>query len=134
MFRQCSRLLLISSAAFACASQPAGPDPARPPSAPEPEAGSDAPSPTMMANAIYAPNPEQKALQDTAAARFHKSDGTAVIGFCVDIHGNTTDLAVVQPFPGDPMVDELLLETIGRWRFTPFLVDGRPIKTCSEKT
>ncbi len=99
-----------------------------PPAEPEP-----APT-SVMAHAIYAPNPDQKALQDTVAARFHKSDGSVVIGFCIDVHGRVGDLEVVESFPGDPMVDEILLETVATWRFEPFTVDGRPIKTCSQKT
>ncbi|PRQ05766.1 hypothetical protein ENSA5_00860 [Enhygromyxa salina] len=31
------------------------------------------------------------------------------------------------------MVDQILRETVATWRFEPFMVDGKPIKACSEK-
>ncbi|HLT36948.1 MAG TPA: hypothetical protein VK034_11705, partial [Enhygromyxa sp.] len=99
----------------ACASTPA--DPA---AGPDPEAKSTPVG--VMAHALHAPDPDLKALQNTAAARFHKSDGVAVIGFCIDVHGQTGDFEVLEPFPGDPMVDEILVATIATWRFTPFMV------------
>ena len=87
-----------------------------------------------MAHATHAPDPDVAALQQTKAARFLKSDGTVVIGFCVDTRGKTTDVEVLESFPGDPGVDAILLETVATWRFEPFLVDGRPMNTCSQKT
>ena len=87
-----------------------------------------------MANAIHTPDPDPKALQDTVAARFHRKDGVAVIGYCIDVQGRTTDFEVVEPFPGDPEIDEILIATMVTWRFKPFLVEGRPMKTCTKKT
>lgn len=87
----------------------------------------------MAAHEIYTPNPDIGALQQTKAQSLNL-EGTVVIGFCVDTHGKTTDLEVLESFPSDPGVDAIVLETVATWRYTPFLVDGRPMKTCSSKT
>jgi hypothetical protein len=88
----------------------------------------------FMSHAIYAPNPEMKDLQETKAARFDKVDGTVVIGFCVEITGETSEIHTIQAFPDDPQVDQILLDVVARWRFKPFMRDGKPIKACSKKT
>lgn len=147
-------LLLLSVMAIcgcaepAAAVQPSEPEPPPPPPASLPSPANPAPEPPppaasdaeqndtarLLQHAIYTPDPDQAALQNTKAARFDKADGKAVIGFCVDTTGVTVDVHVVSPFPGDPQIDAILVETIEGWRFKPFLVDGRPTKTCTQRT
>lgn len=43
----------------------------------------------------------------------------------MDIHvvGNDPDAAVTQ----------VVIDTLAKWRFKPFMVDGKAVKTCSEQ-
>lgn len=123
---------LLVSLALASACAPTSSTPVPP--VEEPDPGGDENPVSVMAHAIYAPDPDPKELKDTAAARFHRIDGLAVIGFCIDVHGQTTDFEVLEPFPGDPKIDEILIATIAKWRFKPFVVNGRAMKTCTKKT
>jgi protein TonB len=59
---------------------------------------------TVMGQAIYSPDPDKKKLAATKAGR---------------------------KFPGDPKVDQICRETVKKWRFKPFLVGGKPVRTCS---
>jgi protein TonB len=93
----------------------------------------EAPLDAVMAQAIYSPNPDVEALQQTKAARFDKTDGINVTRFCVDVHGVVMEVETKQKFPDDPEVDRILREAIASWRFKPFMVDGKPIKTCTER-
>jgi protein TonB len=86
---------------------------------------------TVRAQAIYAPAPDQNKLGATKAAMFDRRPGENETAFCVDPQGRTTDVRTTKKFPGDPKVDEVCRDTIKAWRFKPFLVDGRPTKTCS---
>jgi protein TonB len=86
---------------------------------------------TVRAQAIYAPAPDQNKLGATKAAMFDRRPGENETAFCVDPQGRTTDVRTTKKFPGDPKVDEICRDTIKTWRFKPFLVDGRPTKTCS---
>jgi protein TonB len=96
--------------------------------------GSAIPHDEVMSQAIYAPHPDAKALHQTKAARFDKTDGTNITAFCVDVHGVVIEVETKQNFPDDPQVDRILRDTIASWRFKPFMVDGKPIKTCTERT
>ena len=78
----------------------------------------------VRAQAIYAPGPDQNKL---GAARA----GETRTAFCVDFQGRTTDVRTIKKFPGDPKLDEVSRDTIKRWRFSPFLVEGRPTRICS---
>ncbi|WP_106391558.1 energy transducer TonB [Enhygromyxa salina] len=71
--------------------------------------------------------------RQTKAARFDKTDGATAVAFCVDTTGETSDIHTVQYFPGDPMVDKIMRETVATWRFEPFMVDGKAIKACTQK-
>lgn len=92
------------------------------------------PTTGVMANAIYAPNPDPAALQNTNTARFNKVNGISVVEFCVETNGETSGIRTIQKFPDDPQIDQILRETVAKWRFEPFMLDGKPIKTCSQKT
>lgn len=86
---------------------------------------------TVKRNALHAPDCDAKKLASTRAAMFSRRGGHTKVAFCVDEAGKTVDLRTTTKFPGDPEVDRICLDTVSKWRFQPFLVDGRPIKTCS---
>ena len=88
----------------------------------------------VVQQAIYAPTPNQKDFQQTKAARFDKRDGTNKTSFCVDTNGKVVDVKTKTKFPGDPQVDKIIRDTIKKWRFKPFIVGGKPVKTCTERT
>jgi protein TonB len=102
------------------------------PSTPEPIAKT--PLATVMARAVYAPDPDQKALQMTKAARFDKRSGKSTISFCIDANGHVFNVKVKAKFPGDPGVDAILSKTISSWRFKPLEVGSKKMTTCSERT
>ena len=87
----------------------------------------------LMELAVYAPDPDQKALAETKAARFDKADGVASVGFCVDTRGKPANIRSIQKFPDDPMIDQILRDTVARWRFKPWSADGRPVAVCTER-
>ncbi|PRQ06328.1 energy transducer TonB [Enhygromyxa salina] len=122
---------MIGCQPFELAGADAEPSPPPPPPSGE---HSMQPLSKLMNIAISVPNPDPAALQQTKAARFDKADGTTVVAFCVDVTGETSDIHTAQKFPGDPMIDQILRDTVATWRFEPFTVDGKAIKACSEKT
>ena len=87
----------------------------------------------VRAQAIYTPDPSQDRLAATRAGMFDKRSGDNVTAFCVDATGRTTEIRTVKPFPGDPGVDEVIRATIKTWRFKPFMVEGKAIKTCTSQ-
>jgi protein TonB len=93
-----------------------------------------APISAVRSQAIYDPNPDQRKLAGTKAATFDKRPGSVKIAFCVDGGGKPTDVRVSKKFPNDPQVDQIVKETVQKWRFKPFIVDGKPKTTCSEAT
>jgi len=102
----------------------------RQPSKPQ-ETRTPLPIATVRAQAIYAPPPDQGQLGATRAATFDRRPGENETAFCVDPTGRTVDVRTVKKFPNDPKVDEICRDTIKTWRFKPFLVDGKPTRTCS---
>ena len=64
-------------------------------------------------------------------AVFDKRPGANETAFCVDPQGRTVDVRTVKQFPGDPKIDEICRDTVKTWRFKPFLVAGKPTRTCS---
>lgn len=86
---------------------------------------------TVRAQGIYTPAPDQNKLGATKAGMFDRRPGENETAFCVDPDGRTTDVRTTKKFPGDAKVDEICRDTIKTWRFKPFLVDGRPTRTCS---
>jgi len=85
----------------------------------------------VRAQALYTPAPDQHKLGATRAALLDRRAGENETSFCVDTDGRTTDVRTTRRFPGDPEVDEICRATVRTWRFKPFLVDGRPTRTCS---
>ena len=85
----------------------------------------------VVGNAIYKPDPDKNALSATKASMFDKRPGSNETSFCVDVDGKTVDVKTKKKFPNDPKVDEICRDTIKKWRFKPFIVGGKPVKTCS---
>lgn len=92
-----------------------------------------APLSAVRAQAIYTPDPGQDRLAATRAGMFDKRPGENETGFCVDATGRTTEVKTLKQFPGDPGVDEVIRATIKTWRFKPFMVEGKAIKTCTSQ-
>jgi protein TonB len=87
----------------------------------------------VMAQAVFTPDPDDKLLQATKAARFDKRDGDNITSFCIDTNGKVVDVKTKQKFPNDPQVDKIIADTVKKWRFKPFVVGSKPVKTCSER-
>jgi periplasmic protein TonB len=102
----------------------------------QPKAEQRAPVPltAVHAQAVYTPNPDKDRLAATRAGMFDKRPGENETSFCVDATGRTTEIRTVKAFPGDPAVDEVIRSTIKTWRFRPFMVEGKAIKTCTSQT
>lgn len=153
--------LIVASATLSCAPAPspgstavleseptdwrAPPEPESEPEPPPPPPDADSPDPgddgdvpqlelkQMMGHAIYTPDPSAIELYQSKAAQL-KKDGASVIAFCVTTEGEVSDVRVIQKFPHDPEIDAILADTIERWRFKPFIIDGRPAKVCTTRT
>lgn len=138
--RQAACIIAARTAAELDACEPAGGDsPGDEPSPaasaePPPEGALTVPVLALMDLAMYSPNPDQKALQQTKAARFDKADGLSVVGFCVEPNGKTSHIRTIRKFPDDPQIDAIIRETISRWRFKPYVVDGVAVLVCTEKS
>ena len=89
---------------------------------------------SVRANAIYDPNCDDKKLAGTKAATFHKRPGSTKVAFCVNESGKVVDVRTIKKFPDDPKVDQICRETVQKWRYRPFMVGGKPQKTCTEVT
>lgn len=93
-----------------------------------------APIRTVMASAVFTPDPDQATLGRTPTGRSHRSPGKATISFCIDGRGKTYDVRVRRGFRGDAEVDEICRKTVARWRFSPQRVAGKARSTCSSVT
>jgi protein TonB len=85
----------------------------------------------VLPQAVYSPKPDAPKL---AAAR---TAGTPTpfeiqLGFCVLPTGKTVNVHVVGNDP-DAVVAKVVIDTLAKWRFKPFMVDGKAIKVCSEQ-
>lgn len=102
-------------------------------SRPKREERAPVPLAAVRAQAVYTPNPDQDRLAATRAGMFDKRPGENETAFCVDAGGRTTEVRTVKAFPGDPAVDEIIRSTVKTWRFRPFMVEGKAIKTCTSQ-
>src|SRR5690606_10484116 len=84
----------------------------------------------MRAQGLYTPDCDEKKLAGTKAFTFDKRGGQTHISFCVNASGKVEDVRTVKKFPGDPKVDEICRDAVKKWRFKPFIVNGKPQKTC----
>ena len=82
--------------------------------------------------AIYNPDPDYAALAQTAAAQ-NQAEGTTEVSFCIDEAGATFDIYTSVEY-GDTEVDQICRDTVAKWRFRPFTVDGEPEVVCSTIT
>ncbi|PCC70807.1 protein TonB [Nannocystis exedens] len=103
------------------------------PRQPKSEQRAPVPLAVVRAQAVYTPNPDQDRLAATRAGMFDKRPGENETSFCVDATGRTTEIRTVKAFPGDPAVDEVIRSTIKTWRFRPFMVEGKAVKTCTSQ-
>jgi hypothetical protein len=105
------------------------------------------PSPTLMsgvvvpplsvepARAIRAPAPSTSDLRSTRFARARERRGLPIRGrnitaFCVDERGRTVDVTTRRRFHDSREIDEIMRETVKRWRFEPMLLAGVPHSAC----
>ena len=88
----------------------------------------------VMRQGLYTPDPDPKKLATTKSAMFTRANGSNKTYFCVDTSGNTTDIRTTKRFPGDPQIDQIIAETVRKWRFRPFMVGSKPMKTCTTYT
>lgn len=102
------------------------------PRTPRTETKQPAPKPisSVMAQAVYSPDPDRAKLASTRAGMFDKRPCTNKTSFCVDTRGQVVDVRTRKGCY-DKKVDAICRETVGKWRFKPFVVGGRPQKTCS---
>jgi protein TonB len=96
--------------------------------------GAPEPINVVKQNAIYSPDPDQAKLGGTKAFMFDKRGGIGKVAFCVDTNGKTVGVKTKKKFPGDPKVDQILRDTIKKWRFKPFMAAGKKRKVCSIMT
>ncbi len=94
--------------------------------------GAPEPINVVKQNAIYDPDPDPAKLAGTKAFMFDKRGGTGKVKFCVDTNGKTVNVKTSKKFPGDPKVDQILRDTVKKWRFKPFMAAGKKRKVCSE--
>lgn len=100
---------------------------------PRQEQRAPVPLSVVRSQAVYTPNPEQARLAATRAGMFNKMPGENETGFCVDADGRTTEVRTIKAFPGDPAVDEVIRSTVKTWRFKPFLLQGKAVRTCTSQ-
>lgn len=86
----------------------------------------------VMEQAIYAPSPDQKLFQSTKTGRFSKTPGATVVSFCIASTGKVVDVRTKRGFPGDPQIDKIVRDQVKKWRFRPFKVAGKAMKTCTD--
>ncbi|HEY8927168.1 MAG TPA: hypothetical protein VIU64_22450 [Polyangia bacterium] len=74
------------------------------------------------------PNDEQYKVKLTPALERAGMNFWAVLKICVSAQGNVTDVKIVRP--ADPAIDSQFPSLIGRWKYRPYLVDGKPTAFC----
>jgi len=89
----------------------------------------------VKANAIFTPDPDQKALSRTKTGLMRpQGKSTTKVSFCVTTKGAVSDVKTAKRYPGDPEVDRICRDAVKKWRFRPLLVGGRAHKTCTTTT
>jgi TonB family protein len=85
----------------------------------------------IEAVAVYAPNPTDERLAQADTIRLGKV-GTreGVVRFCVTVQGRTRSIET-STTTRDLALDYSLREAVGKWRFKPAILNGRPIEACS---
>lgn len=86
---------------------------------------------SVKSRGIYMPDPNEKKLQATKAAKFDRRSGKVHVKFCVGASGKTKSVKVTKKYPHDPAINKICSDTVAKWRFKPKLVGGKPIETCT---
>lgn len=89
---------------------------------------------SLMARAIFSPDPDPRKLATTPTGRRGGQGGKSTVDFCIDPRGRTYQVRTGQRFGGDANVDEICRQTVRRWRFRPLVVGGTPRATCTSVT
>jgi hypothetical protein len=100
-----------------------------------PAAGSAAPTSTvtldmLAGHKLLAVNPRVAPYRVTVP-EVCVSDGEtyrSMVRICVDESGTVSTATLLQP--SAPFIDEQLPDAVRRWRFHPYLLDGRPTPFC----
>lgn len=82
----------------------------------------------LEALAIYAPEPDPKKLAGTKSAIVEKVRRKVTVKYCVTTLGRTVDVAIARK-SGDAKVDQIVRDTVRKWRFRP-----PQDKRCTNKT
>lgn len=83
---------------------------------------------------VDVPLPLDERLMRTRTALVDKPEAlTAVVQFCVDVAGQTRSVALVDP-GRDVQLNQVLLDTVRRWTFTPAELGGQRVEACSTAT
>jgi protein TonB len=53
----------------------------------------------------------------------------AMVRICVKPSGQVAEVKILQG--ADPVVDPIIVATLGTWRYRPFTIDGRPVPFCT---
>jgi periplasmic protein TonB len=53
---------------------------------------------------------------------------SAVLRVCVSAQGTVTEVKILRG--ADPAIDPQIPQVLGRWRYRPYMLDGRPIPFC----
>jgi hypothetical protein len=80
---------------------------------------------------VDVPCPANERIAQTKTAMFDKPKLLRkFVRFCVDVEGKTKSVEPVDP-GGDAKLDEILVETVRRWTFTPAELGGQKVEACS---
>lgn len=83
----------------------------------------------LKSYALYTPDPPVREFQQAKPSE-GQGPWRIRVGFCIDEVGITRDLEILDS-SGDDGLDEIGLNTVRKWRFRPWQVDGRPTTVCS---
>ncbi len=86
---------------------------------------------SIMAHAMFTPDPDPRQLAATKAGRGDRETGVSKVAFCVDEKGRTKDIRVVRKYPGDAGVDRICRQAVTKWRFKPFFSNGKKVVVCT---
>lgn len=64
------------------------------------------------------------APQYPALARAARQQGVVILETIIDAHGSVSTVRVLR---GDPLLDDAAVEAVRQWRFTPALLNGKPV-------
>ncbi|MEM9458402.1 MAG: hypothetical protein AAGF11_29765 [Myxococcota bacterium] len=90
-----------------------------------------APIEAVMATAIYTPDPDPARLARTPTGLTSRRSGRSTVEFCIGGDGRTQRVRTRSRFGGDPEIDRICRQTVGKWRFGPSRVAGKARTTCS---